>query len=190
MLNGEKFSLDDYPHMRAIYNSSAQDIVMKFSRQTAKSTTLANILLSRALMKNNFRQLYVSPAKDQTTEFSRDKLEPVIQNSPLIKNHFLDSRLVQNVLKKEFANGSVVNLRYALLNADRVRGISADVNLFDETQDLRKDVIAVIRETMSRSLHKKTIYAGTPKRTKGTLADLWYKSTQYEYAIQCEGCNH
>lgn len=39
-------------------------------------------------------------------------------------------------------------------------------------QDLKKDVITVIQETMSRSLIKKSVYAGTPKRTKGTLADL------------------
>lgn len=32
-LQGKPFSLDDYPHMRPIYNSEAQDIVLKFSRQ-------------------------------------------------------------------------------------------------------------------------------------------------------------
>jgi hypothetical protein len=32
-LGNEPFSLEDYPHMRRIYNSPAQDIVMKFSRQ-------------------------------------------------------------------------------------------------------------------------------------------------------------
>lgn len=32
-LGNEPFSLEDYPHMRRIYNSDAQDIVMKFSRQ-------------------------------------------------------------------------------------------------------------------------------------------------------------
>jgi len=172
MLSGEQFSLDDYPHMRRIYNTPAKDIVMKFSRQTAKSTTLANMLLTRALMRPYLRQLYVSPAKDQTEEFSRDKIQPVIDTSPIIQQNFLDPNRVQRVLKKEFANGSVINMRYALLNADRVRGISADINLFDETQDLLKDVITIIRKTMARSEIKNTIYAGTPKRTKGTLADL------------------
>ncbi len=189
-LGGQPFSLDDYPHMRRIYNTEAKKVVMKFSRQTAKSTSLANILLARALMKPNFKQLYVSPAVAQTQEFVRDKLEPVIKNSPLIRDYFVDAHMVQNVFKKEFKNGSVINMRYALLNADRIRGISSDVCLFDETQDLRKDVIGVIEETMSRSVTKRSIYAGTPKRTKGTLADLWFKSSQNEYAIKCEACNH
>lgn len=189
-LRGSPFSLADYPHMRAIYNCPSDKIAMKFSRQTAKSTTLANILLARALMIPQFRQVYVSPAVLQTQEFARDKLEPVINQSPLIKKHFVSSNQVQNVLKKEFKNGSVINLRYALLTADRVRGISADVNLFDEVQDLKKDVIGVIEETMARSEVKKSIYVGTPKRTKGTLADYWFGSTQNEYAIKCGACNN
>ncbi len=132
VLSGRPLSLDDYPHMREIYNTDAQKSVMKFSRQTSKSTTLANIMLARACLTPNFKQLYVSPAVAQTQEFARDKLEPVINNSPLIKDNFVTSNQVQNVLKKEFINGSVINLRYALLNADRIRGISADVNYFDE----------------------------------------------------------
>lgn len=171
-LQGKPFSLDDYPHMRKIYNSDAQNIVMKFSRQTAKSTSLANLMMARAAMLPEKNQLYVSPAVAQTQEFSRDKLEPVILNSPFLREYMVDPRLVQNVLKKKFSNGSVINLRYALLNADRIRGISSDFCYFDETQDLLKDVISVIQETMSRSLIKKNVYAGTPKRTRGTLADL------------------
>jgi hypothetical protein len=67
-LQGKPLSLDDYPHMRRIYNSSAQDVVMKFSRQTSKSVSLANIVMSRALMEGNIKQLYVSPAVAQTQE--------------------------------------------------------------------------------------------------------------------------
>lgn len=130
-LKGQPFSLKDYPHMRTIYNIDADKLVLKFSRQTAKSTTLSNMLLSTAYMSPQIRQLYVSPAVAQTQEFARDKLEPLITQSPISKN-FVDSNQVQNVFKKEFKNGSVINLRYALLNADRIRGISADINMFDE----------------------------------------------------------
>lgn len=300
------------------------------THNTAKSTTLANILLANTSMTPYLKQLYVSPAVSQTQEFSRDKLEPVIKQSPFIQKYMVNSKLIQNVYKKEFANGSLINLRYALLTADRVRGISSDVNLFDECylpnmevltkegwkdfkdltlsdylatstknevleyqkpsriiqkdysgrvfnirglavtenhnlyldgwglvsatvakhlpslkmfygldidsiqvtnfpsstiieekytgpvycatvpngtlvvrdkqekgifisgncQDLRKDVISVIKETMTHSKVKKVIYAGTPKRTKGTLADLWFGSTQNEYMLKCDACNH
>jgi hypothetical protein len=111
-------------------------------------------------------------------------------NSPIITERFTSNKLVKNVLKKEFTNGSVINLRYALLNADRIRGISANANYFDECQDLLKDVIEVTEKTMARSIIKKSYYVGTPKRTKGTLADFWFKSTQYEYAVKSSASGH
>lgn len=183
-LKGRPFSLDDYPHMRPIYDSPADSIVMKTSRQVSKSTTLANMMLANAAMIPHHKQLFVSPSTAQTQEFSRDKLESVIIQSPFYEKYMIDPALVQNVYKKDFANGSTINLRYALLSADRIRGISSDRLFADEVQDLRKDVLAVVMETMNRSLWKKIVYAGTPKRTKGTLADLWYNSTQFEYAVK------
>lgn len=189
-LKGQKFSLDHYPFMRRVYNSDADKIVLKCSRQVGKSTTLANVMLANTAMMPDLRQLYVSPSVKQTQEFSRDKIEPVIRQSPFMRKYMVNSKMVQNVLKKKFTNRSAIDLRYAHLDADSIRGISADMNFFDETQDLRKDVIGVVEETMANSTIKKSFYAGTPKRTKGTLADYWFGSTQYEYALKCEACNH
>jgi len=188
-LDGNLLSLDDYKHMRAIYNDASNDIVLKFSRQTAKSTTLANIMVANSALIPYFRTLYVAPTVDQTKVFSRDRVAPVLEGSPLIKENYMNSSLVQNVFMKQLLNGSRMYLRYALLSADHLRGYSSDFNLFDESQDLKADIIPVVQETMSRSLYKRSLYSGTPKRTKGTLADLWFASTQNEYMLKCPHCN-
>ena len=188
-LNGHQLSLDDYPHLRQIYNINADDVVLHFSRQTAKSTTLANIMIANSALIPHFKTLYVAPTVDQTKVFSHDRVNPVMEGSPFIKEHYLNASVVQNVFMKQMLNGSRMYLRYALLSADRLRGYSADMNLFDECQDLRADIIPIIRETMSRSMHKKSLFSGTPKRTRGTLADIWNRSTQSEYTIKCEKCN-
>lgn len=187
-LNGRPLSLDDYPHMRAIYNCSAKEVVMQFSRQTAKSTTLANMMLTDSIMASDFKSLYVAPTVDQTKVFSHDRVAPVVESSPLIKNFYTNSALVQNVFMKQFTNRSKIYMRYALLSADRLRGYSADVNYFDECQDLLSDIIPVVQETMSRSMIKRTFYTGTPKRTVGTLASIWDRSTQNEYMPHCTHC--
>ena len=189
-LNGQPFSLDDYPHMRQIYNSGAKQVVLMFSRQTAKSTTLANIMVSNSAMMNHFKTLYIAPTVDQTKVFSHDRVNPVIEGSPLLSKHYTNTSLVQNVFMKQFLNGSRMYLRYALLSADRIRGYSADMNLFDEVQDLREDVIPVIQETMSRSEHKISWFCGTPKRTRGTLANIWRRSSMCEFMPKCTSCNH
>jgi hypothetical protein len=187
-LNGRNLSLDDYPHLRQIYNTRAREQVFKFSRQTAKSTTLANIMITRCAMIPHFKVLYISPSVDQTKVFSHDRVAPVIESSPIIKQHYVNSTLVQNVFMKQFINGSRMYLRYALANADRIRGYSADMDLFDETQDLKSEIIPIVRETMSRSEYKNVIFAGTPKRSRGALADIWFRSSMNEYAIKCSGC--
>ena len=190
-LNGHKFSLNDYPHMRAIYNSPYRDIVMQFSRQTSKSTSLANLMIANSAMIPNFKSLYVSPTVDQTKVFSHDRIAPVIEGSPFIKHKYVNTKLVQNVFMKQFVNGSKMYLRYALLNADRLRGYSSDMNLYDECQDLLPDIIPIANQSMSRSMHKKTLFAGTPKRSRGTLADLFNDSTKNEWMVKCHNspCN-
>jgi transposase-like protein len=131
-LNGRNLSLSYYPHLRKIYNTEAREVVLMFSRQTAKSTTLANIMITNSAMIPGFRTLYVSPTVNQTKIFSHDRVTPVIMSSPFIKKYFINSSLVQNVFMKQFLNRSKMDLQYALLSGDRLRGYSADMNLFDE----------------------------------------------------------
>lgn len=188
-LDGKKYSVQkDYPHMLKPMNSTAQEIVLKFSRQTAKSTTLAMATIADSTMIPFFRTLYVAPTVDQSKVFSGDRVAPVLEYSPFIKKNYINSRTVQNVHLKQLTNGSKIYLRYALLGAEKLRGYSADKNIFDETQDLLPSVLDIVNETMNRSDYKYTVYAGTPKRSKGTLATLWNRSDQQEYIIKCDHC--
>ena len=189
-LNGHQFSLTDYPHMRAVYNCNKDKVVLKFSRQTAKSTTLANIMVTNSVVRPHFKTLFISPSVDQTKVFSHDRVSPVLDSSPFVKKHFLNAQLIQNVFMKQLLNGSRMYLRYANLNADRVRGYSADMCLFDEIQDQFEDNIPIIEETMSRSMHKRSWYSGTPKLTLGPLEDRWEMSNKCEWVPKCEHCNH
>lgn len=56
-------------------------------------------------------------------------------------------------------------------------------------QDLLKDIIPVVNQTMSRSLYKKNLFAGTPKTTTSTLGQLWKHSTKNEWMSKCTHCN-
>lgn len=156
---------------------------------THNSTTLANLLLSRACMIPYYKQLYVSPSVDQTKVFSNDRVGPAIEDSPFIKKYYLHQGLQQNVFTKQLANGSRIYLRYAQSDADRLRGLSLDSIYWDEAQDIDMSVVPIVSQAMSRSMYKKSVFSGTPKRTKGTLASLWYRSTMYEWFTPCEHCN-
>lgn len=195
-LNGRPFSLDDYPHMRLIYNIDPPEMTFNTSRQVAKSTTLANLGLGKMILmpqtrpefSGGFKVLYIAPTVEQVKVFSHDRVTPVVQNTPFIKKHYINSAIIQNVFLKKFTNGSSMYFRYAAASADKARGLSVDMLLVDETQDIPDDNISVIQQTMARSLYKRTIYAGTPKRTIGTLAKRWNASTKNEWFVKCGHC--
>lgn len=196
-LNSKPFSLDDYPHMRIIYNIDPPEMVFNTSRQVAKSTTLSNIALGRMVVMpqtrneyyGGFRTLYIAPTVEQVKVFSHDRVTPVIEGTPFIKKHYVNTAMVQNVFHKRFTNGSSMYFRYAAASADKARGLSTDMIMADEVQDIPDDNITVIQQSMARSLYKRTIYAGTPKRTIGTLAKRWDQSTQNEWFPKCVHCN-
>lgn len=196
-LNNEPFSLDDYPHMRLIYDIDPARLVLHTSRQVAKSTTLANFMLAKMLLmpytnthhRGGFKILSVSPTVEQVRVFSYDRVDTVIEQSPIFKKYFLSNSMAWNVFQKRFMNGSVMYLRYGSATADRIRGISADMNCIDEVQDIPDDNIDVIEQTMARSYYKHSVYAGTPKHVIGPLARRWGQSTKNEWIVKCQHCN-
>jgi len=93
------------------------------------------------------------------------------------------------VYEKTFLNGSTVNLTYASTDADRARGISADMLLCDEVQDMIYDVFPVLEETLSHAPNPFKVYAGTPKTLNNAMETHWKNSTQCEWLIFCPGCS-
>ena len=189
-LNGKPYSLKDYPHMVAIYNSKSDKTTVKTSRQVSKSTTIANSMISRAVMIKYFKGLYVAPRIDQTKLFSHDRVATVLDQSPLLRDYYISVKDENSVFTKQFSNGSKLFFRYAFLSPDAIRGITATACFIDEVQDINIEFIPIIEETMFRSETKTSVYTGTPKHSQGTLSQLWRKSTMNEYALRCEKCNN
>lgn len=189
-LEGKPFSLARYPFLRQVYDDGAVDLLLKAGRQVAKSTTLCNILVAEKGCVPYHKCLYVSPTLAQTRRFSNQRYSPVIRHSPLIREHFIDTSVTQNVFEKSFSNGSLINFSHAFEDADAIRGISADRLCIDEVQDILWEAIPVIWETMTASERKWVLYAGTPKTFDNPIEKLWQRSTQCEWCIRCPGCRH
>jgi intein/homing endonuclease len=153
---------------------------------THNSTTLGNKIMSYACLIPHFRTLYVSPSSQQTKEFSKTRLKEPLETCADLKTWF-PSHLTDNVFEKKAINRSEIKLRYAFLNADRCRGLSADLICMDEFQDLLLDNIPVIEEAASHSPFKWFIYSGTPKSLDNPIQVYWDAySTQNEWAVPCE----
>jgi len=177
--------LDQHRFFLPVYDSSTQLTILKCGRQVAKSTTLANLMVAESIVYEAFRTLYVSPSSMQTRQFSNEKLTPTINDSPIVHDHFTDKKCIDQVYEKTFTNAAHIFLRYAFLSADRARGIPADRLYLDEIQDILKDNVKVIAESLSFSEYAYELYAGTPKTLDNTIEEYWQWSTQMEWAIPC-----
>jgi len=143
------------------------------------------------MLQEYFRVLFVSPTQQQTETFSRDKIATPIALSEKLQIYTkgAQERIKNNVLYKRFSTDSDITFRYAFLHADRVRGISADMLLLDEIQDILTDVIPIIEEALSHSPYDFRVYSGTPKSLDNTISYYWNTfSTKNEWVIPCDGC--
>lgn len=184
------FKFEGRRHLIRIYDSPVKRRLLICGRQVEKSTMLGNLALCYMSLVPAFRLLYVSPSATQTTTFSNDRIKEPIETSPILRR-FTTQMLSANILEKQFINRSKITLRYAFLNADRTRGIPADMLEIDEFQDVLGDNIPVIEQCLAHGRPKWRIYlyAGTPKSLDNNIEYLRANSsTQGEWVVPCDAC--
>jgi hypothetical protein len=192
-------------HLYPIYNTTARSIMLKFGRQTHKSTTVGYKLALPLLKYHSYHALYIAPTGNQVSTFSTDKIDGALYASPIIQKHYFNTKTKNQIQYKELTNNSKLYLRSAFLTADGARGISTDMTVIDEMQDMVSDNIPVIEQAMShsiqnwklrvgeepnlpRNLFNLKMYAGTPKTSDNVMEQYWETSSQYEWIIKCTHC--
>lgn len=194
-LDGDPVSFENHRYMIDILNYQGKKKFMLCSRQVGKSTLmcfdLGTSVTARYINpltgkeKKALRMTYVSPSGAQTTQFSVEKLKPLIMFSPRFKAAYYDSRLHNDVKLKEFKNGVQIYLRSAFRDADRIRGIPNDKMYIDEIQDMVMSLFYDMESSMDASPIQMLTMSGTPKSLLNTANQYWKKSTQTEWMVPC-----
>ena len=73
-------------------------------------------------------------------------------------------------------------------SADGVRGVSADILVCDEFQDVAAGFLPVLKETLAHSTRPVTILTGTPKEVTNHLEDAFALSTARVWMVRCDSC--
>lgn len=189
-LNGKPYSLNNhYPFAPLFRVLTPKNQVWKTGRQLSKSTSLAAHGIVVANSIPFFKTLYVTPLYEQIRRFSNNYVRPFIDQSP-IKGQWIGTDTENSVLQRSFKNKSLMLFSFALLDADRVRGVSADRIALDEIQDMDPDHIPIIQETMSYSRYAISHFTGTPKSVDNPLEGLYKRSSQGEWFIPCYACGY
>lgn len=189
-LNGKPYTLQNhYPFAPLMRCLTPKNQVWCTGRQVSKSTSLAahGVVVANAVPF--FKTLFITPLYEQIRRFSNNYVRPFIDQSP-VKVLWSGTSTENSVLQRSFKNNSMMLFSFALLDADRVRGVSADRVCIDEVQDMDPDHVPIIQETMSYSRYATSYYTGTPKTLDNLIYGLYKRSSQAEWFIPCYSCKH
>jgi hypothetical protein len=202
-----------YIGLKALEPNSKPLLLVK-GRQTA-GTTLATAMelyfvgcgLYGVNGRPPIRILHLFPQREMAEKFSKEKLNTMIASSIINvtadkrqahRSHF-QSLLDQNSdtgdsLKfKLFKGGNFIRVDATGLTGDRLRGTTADVILYDETQDISAEAIGNTVEILKQAQHGRQpggvqVYFGTPKRKGSDFFRMWQVSSQQYFYLGCEKC--
>jgi len=190
-LEGQPIRFGGRVYLPEIYACDHGNLVLRCSRQTEKSTLLSNTIVYQLCSRPQTRILLVTPREEQGRTFVRSRLLPAIERSPLIRRCLLGRRGRRpQITNMEFANGGQFYLRAAYHSADSARGLSADILMVDEFQDIAAGDLPVLQETLSHAEQPRTILTGTPKSIDNHLEGVFRQSTANEWQVACPGCGH
>ena len=188
-LDGEPIRFAGRPYLPTIYSCEHGNLVLRCARQTEKSTLLCNTIVWQLCTNRHTGILFVTPREEQGRTFVRTRLLPVIERSPLIRRHLLGRKGRRpQITNMEFVNGSRFYMRAAYHSADSARGLSAEVLMVDEFQDVAAGALPVLQETLSHAACPRTLLTGTPKSIDNQLEAFFRRSTANEWLVPCPAC--
>lgn len=178
-----------YEPQRLLYDIYPQFLVVKAGRQVGKSLGLAGRLVTGSISQKFFTSLFMAPSQIQTKRFSGGYLD-TFRDSKYVSKYFVNNKDPGNVFEKTFSNKSKIYLSYGQTSndADRVRGLTADLLCLDEVQDIQLESIPVIKEILNTSAYGYQLFTGTSKSTANTLEQLWLETNQMEFVKKCGKC--
>jgi hypothetical protein len=189
-INGKPFTLSKHRFFEPLFYPDLPDrTLLVCARQVGKSTHTAAQGVLQAAAINRFKVLFMAPQFEQIRRFSHQYVRQFVKESYLTPM-LLDDNCIDSVLHKTFKNGSEIWFSFALLSVDRIRGLAVDGIRIDEVQDLNPEFLDIVRECMSASEKRSEMYAGTSKTIDNLIEQLRLQSSQAEWFIRCETCNH
>jgi hypothetical protein len=186
-LKGKPYSLSDhYPFAPLFRTKMANSVTIIGGRQISKSTCIASRGVTICNAIPHFRILFVTPLYEQVRRLSNDYVRGFVEESP-VRALWTGTNTENSVLQRSFKNFSKMYFSFALLDADRCRGLSTHQCIFDEIQLMNPDHIPIIKEVMSASDYEISWMTGTPLTEETYLETSWQESSQAEWWIRC-GC--
>ena len=189
MLKGKPFSFEGRKYLEKPYRSTASEINIVKPRQMEITEFALNWLLFNLIKYPFSVGLYMSDRQDHVGIFSKLRLQAgAIEQSPYLKSKVVPRE--HNVSWQPFVNGSHLYMHSAWGDFEAARSIPVDFAVVDEMQSVNVEALPVLKQSMSKSDHKKLLKIGTGSDEGDGWWNEWHEGTQFEWnkeAIDYDG---
>ena len=200
---GKPFDLTHHAFLRAIYEETAQDMVIRKSGQAGVS----EYLISDALYSCDILDatvLYVFPTDTHVSDFSAARLGTAIESSDYLSGIVVEGRAAggdTKIRKRGADRVTLKRVRDRFLyfrggqvkptgQAPQLKSIDADVLIMDEWDEIDPRAPDIARKRLGHSTIARQRAVSTPTYT-GRGIDAEYALTdQREWHIRCHHCGH
>lgn len=181
--------------MNAFSDSKCEKIVIKSAAQVGKSEILNNCI-GYAMYNDPGPIMMVQPTEELAKGYSKERLTPMIQASPVLKELVADPKTRDSsntILSKVFKGGFLT-----LVGANAPSGLRSrpirylfldEVDTFPNSAGTEGDPIKLAIKRTQTYFNKKIVMCSTPTIKNASKIDREYNTgTQEEWCVKCKKC--
>jgi hypothetical protein len=180
-IDGKPFRFEGHEYLRAIYDDTAQHIVLSKAAQIGGTTWAILKAFHACVMGLNVG--YFFPTRTDVLEFSKSRVGPLLAQNPFL------GRLVKDTdtagLKR--IGGAHLFLR-GMQSTVGMKSIPVDMIVFDELDEATPEAKSLVRERLAHSDYKRILELSNPSLPNYGIDEAYQASDQRHWTIKCQGC--
>lgn len=196
-----KYSTSRAPYQRgildAISNPLNSEVVIMSSAQVGK-TLIAKAVIGYCIDQDPAPMLIVQPTIEMAETFSKDRLAPMVRDTPALRGKIADPRSRDSgntILHKRFAGGhlTIVGANAPAGLASRpIRWVLCDeVDRYPASAGTEGDPVSLAKARTKTFHNRKLVLMSTPgDENTSRIAPAYEASDQQNYLVPCHECGH
>jgi len=195
-LGGFLFTGKGHEYQRDMMVDEAKtQVIMKGAQLGITQIEVLRVLHGLIVGKYPKGVLYLFPTRDDVSDFSKGRFQPLIESNPEFIGNFVKSTDATNI--KRIGQG-LLYLRGAKVaqkiggvkkTASQLKSIPVDSIRFDEYDEMDQEMIELAKYRISHSDVGELIKLGTPSIPDWGIHKEYLASDQKKWFLKCEACN-
>lgn len=179
---GQPIDFKDHAFLYDIYNDlSPKQVALKAAQ--IGFTTLEILKSFYVANKKHFDIIYTLPTESDVQEFAGGKVNRIVAHNPILQLWTKD----KDTVEQKAVGNNLIYYRGTWTQKQAIM-VSSDLNIYDEVDASKQDVIEQYSTRLQHSPHKWEWYFSHPS-AEGTGVDrFWTRSDQKHWFITCRSC--